>query len=367
MRTFSLIAGSCCLLLAAIISGGADDRDAGKRPPPPVPGAKNAARAATKPAPGAIEKNGARTPPKDKAVEDDKPAPEKALAETDEAEAPDKYVEDRAAILETAVKFIDAYSERDAGAIASLFAPDAEYIDEQGTTFRGRDEIEQNLKIFFEGHPAATLEMHIESLRFLTPEVAIEDGSSTCICEEGGSRYHSRYTVVHAKVDGKWLVASSRESVSPGQPRHAAHLKQLDWLLGEWIDQDDDSVVQFECAGSEDGRYLLRNFTISVGREKVITGTQRMGWDPASGALKSWTFDSDGGHFEGAWHRDDEKWYLSSSGITSDGRHASGTAVYTPINAHTMTWQLVNREIGGVHLPDSDEFTLVRTAPAPEK
>jgi hypothetical protein len=66
-------------------------------------------------------------------------------------------------------------------------------------------------------------------------------------------------------------------------------------------------------------------------------------------------------------HRDDDRWYLSSSGITSEGRQASGTAIYTVVNPHTMTWQLVNREIGGVHLTDSEEFTLVRTAPAPEK
>jgi len=197
--------------------------------------------------------------------------------------------------------------------------------------------------------------------------VAIEDGSSRCVCEEGSPGHRSLYTTVHAKVDGEWLVVSSREYAAPGQPEHALHLRQLDWLLGEWIDQDDDSVVQFHCAYSDDGHYLLREFTISVAGEKVITGTQRIGWDPASGKLRSWTFDSAGGHFEGVWVHDDDRWYLNSSGITSDGRAASGTAIFTPVSPHTMTWQVVNREIGGVRRPDREEVIMVRTAPEPEK
>jgi uncharacterized protein (TIGR02246 family) len=355
MRTLVCIAAFG--ILAALTLAGADGQDTGKRPPPPVPAnAKTGPRPAAKPAPDANQK-----PPAPAG------AAKKLAVPNDDADATDQYADDRAAILKSAVTFLAAYSDHDAGAVASLFSPDAEYVDEEGTTFRGRDEIEANLKSFFEAHPDSVLEMQIDSLRFVTPAVAIEDGSSSCTIAAGKPGHRSLYTVVHVKVDGKWVVASSREYVAKGQPEHALHLTELNWLLGDWVDQDDDSVVQFRCAASEDGHYLLRDFTVSVGGWKTITGTERIGWDPRSGKIRSWTFDSDGGHFEGAWSRDGEKWLLNSSGITSDGRLASGTAIFTPVNGHTMTWQVVNREIGGARELDSDEFTLVRTLPAPEK
>lgn len=344
-------------LLFASMYLGAADKDA-KKPPQvalPARGATATPAAKAKPAEAAATKAV-------KPADDDE-----QLGVTDNSETPDKYAADKEAILDTAEAFVKAYVNQDAAAIAALFSPDAEYIDESGTEYRGRDEIETTLKEFIKDHPKASLSLEIESLRFLTPELAVEDGASMCVCDEGGPAHRSRYTAIHTKVDGKWLVASSREKSIGDKREHAARLKDLDWLVGEWIDQDDDSVVHFRCDFSDDGNYLLRDFTVSVAGEKVITGTQRIGWDPAAGKLRAWTFDSDGGFFEGVWYRDEDKWFLTARGITSDGEEASGTAIYTPVNRHTMTWQAVNRLSGGTRTADSEEFTLVRMAPGPEK
>lgn len=57
---------------------------------------------------------------------------------------------------------------------------------------------------------------------------------------------------------------------------------------------------------------------------------------------------------------------LKCIGVTADGQTASGTSIYTFINEHTMTWQLVDHEIAGVQLDDSELVTIVRRAPSPE-
>jgi hypothetical protein len=115
------------------------------------------------------------------------------------------------------------------------------------------------------------------------------------------------------------------------------------------------------------GNYLIRDFQVVVAGQSVLSGSQRTGWDPVSGKLRAWTFDSDGGYFEGTWHRDGEKWVLTSQGVTADGQEAAGTAIFTLVDANTITWQAVDRKIDGERLEDSDQFTLVRKGPQPDR
>ena len=354
MRTISCVS-ALAIVIAAICLSSADEKSAQDRKAP-APAAQRSDKSGVGTAAGKAAKPAQPTETRDKKADG---------VVVDESTTPDKYAADREAIVASAEAFVAAYVARDASAIAALFAPDAEYVDENGKVSQGRKEIERTLKEFFENHDAARIEMEIDSLRFLRPDLAVEDGATTCYPTTVGASHHSRYTAIHTKIDGKWLVASVREHGAHGQRVRAAQLRQLDWLVGDWIDQDDDSVVHFQCNYSGDGNFLIRNFTVSVAGAKVISGTQRIGWDPSIGKLRAWTFDSDGGHFDGIWAFDGERWILTSSGITSDGRAASGVSIFTPVNRHSMTWQAVNRQLDGMRLPDSEEFALVRMGPAP--
>ena len=51
------------------------------------------------------------------------------------------------------------------------------------------------------------MEVSIQSIRFVSPAVAMEDGTTTVTHRAGEPAEHSRYTVVHVKHDGKWLMA----------------------------------------------------------------------------------------------------------------------------------------------------------------
>ncbi len=52
--------------------------------------------------------------------------------------------------------FVKAYEAGDAKAIVACFTPDAEYVDEAGTVFEGRESIEACLTAFFEENPDAS-------------------------------------------------------------------------------------------------------------------------------------------------------------------------------------------------------------------
>jgi uncharacterized protein (TIGR02246 family) len=316
--------------------------------------AKGPDKAAAKPA----DKAGAK--PADKNA--DKAAANAAAPENNSA----KNAADEEAIRATAETFAKAYVARDAKAIAAHFTPDAEYVDEHGNVFEGRQAIEDALTAFFAENSGYQLDVDIDTIRFLSPGVAIEDGTTTLTHPEGAATDYSHYTTVHVKTAGKWLAASVREHAPKDRREHRAQLQQLEWLVGDWVDEDDDSIVEFTCQAVDNGNFLLRQFSVKIAGEEAMSGTQRIGWDPISGKLRAWIFDSEGGYAEGTWHRNEESWVLKSTGVTADGQTASGTSIYTFVSDDIMTWQAIDHEIAGVQLPDSEVVTIVRKPPHPE-
>ena len=272
---------------------------------------------------------------------------------------------DEEAIRLTGETFVKAYCDGDAKSIAAQFTPDAEFIDERGTVYQGREAIEGAMTALFAENAGCKIEMDIETIRFVSPGVAVEDGTTMFTTSDGEESVYSRYTAIHVKTDGKWLAASVRDRAPKNRRQHRTQLQQLAWLQGEWVHESSDSVVIFTCEAADGGNFLVRKFAIRIAGQDSMNGTQRIGWDPLTGKLRAWIFDSEGGYSDGFWHRDENSWVLKSSGVTSEGETASSTSIYTFVNEHTMTWQSVDHEIAGVELPDSEPITIVRRAPVP--
>lgn len=348
MRLIMKLSG-CALALAAICLA------VGAEPVQPQGDSKAVAKAARKSAAKNAKKSA--VPPADKA------APAAAAAPV----AAEKNSADEQAIRETAETFASAYNKADAKAVAAHFTPDGEYVDEQGNVFQGRQAIEDSLTDYFIENPGSRLEVAGGTIRFVSAGVAIEEGTTTVTHPDGVPSDCSRFTAVHVKINGKWLTASSFEHAAKELRQHSLQLQQLEWLVGDWVDEDDDSIVEFTCQPIDDGNFLLRQFIIKISGQEAMTGTQRIGWDPISGKLRAWVFDSDGGYSEGTWHRNGDSWIAKMTGVTSDGQVASGTSIYTFISEHIMTWQAVDHEIAGVALPDSDVIIIVRRPPPPEE
>lgn len=266
--------------------------------------------------------------------------------------------------------FVKAYEAGDAAGVAAHFTTDAEYVDETGSVLQGREAIAECLVEFFKDHPKCRLEKNVNSIRVLSPGVAVEDGHTVMCHENDGCPIECHYSTVYVKVDGKWLAASMRDRMPTDLQEHATQLRELDWLIGDWVEEGDDAVVNFSCNAADNGNFLLRSFAIHVAGQDAMTGTQRIGWDPQARKLRTWIFDSEGSFGEGFWHRrsdedGSESWVLKITGVMADGQTASSTSIYTAVDEQTMTWQSVDHEISGVHQPDSDIVTIVRSAPVP--
>lgn len=166
------------------------------------------------------------------------------LLTTADASAAD-HRDDEAAIRKAAEAYTIAFDKRDAKALAALWSPNAVYSSPiGGKQVEGRPAIEAEFAGMFKQAGEARLSVKIASIRFITDNVATEDGTAQVV-RPGEPPSESTYTAIHVKKEGKWLIDSVRETVLPEPPTAAEHLKDLDWMVGQWGDAD--SGVREDC------------------------------------------------------------------------------------------------------------------------
>jgi uncharacterized protein (TIGR02246 family) len=269
---------------------------------------------------------------------------------------------DEQAIRAASAAFVKAYNSGDPKTLAALFTEDAECADEHGNLIMGTKSITEN----FASRPGSKMEVQIDSIRFLSPDVAKEEGRCTIKPDGSGPPEVSRYTVLYVRKDGKWLQSSVREHAEEALSPHD-RLKELEWMIGEWVDESDAAVIFTTCRWSEDQNFLLRRYSVQIQGKIGSTGTQRIGWDPISNSFRSWVFDDQGGYSEGLWSRDGQRWVVKSSGPLRDGKISTETNIITPVNRDMARWKSVDRTASGMLLPDTPEFVLVRKPPQPQR
>jgi uncharacterized protein (TIGR02246 family) len=269
---------------------------------------------------------------------------------------------DESTIRANVAAFVKAYNARDAKAVANLFSPEAQVIDEEGETVQGRDAIEKKVADTFADAPQGRIQLYIDSIRFAGTALAIETGKATVTSSPGDTPDVSKYTAVHIKSkDGKWLLGFVRDEEDT-ELTNFERLKPLEWLIGDWIDESPDSVVLTTCKWSDNKNFLLSDINIRVQGSNAMHLTQRIGWDPLTKQIKSWLFDSDGGYGESFWTRDGDRWLVKATAVRRDGTTASMTNIYTPTGKDSYTWQTTDRVVAGAVLPPI-EIKVVRKPP----
>jgi uncharacterized protein (TIGR02246 family) len=300
-------------------------------------------------------------------VAQDRPAQESAPAGGPTA-APQERESDVRAITDLLAAFVKAYNARDAKALGNLFLPDAEIVDDDGEVTRGRNAIIERFSSKFAGGEGDKLTVNSVSLRFLGTDLAIEEGTATLSIGLDGTLRSNRYSVIYARQDGHWLHARIRdEPEEDDEDSPHDRLVELEWMLGDWVNESDDEIVTTHCKWSDEGNFLLREFDVKIEGRIALRGTQRIGWDAQRGQFRMWVFDDSGGFAEGLLSRDDDRWVVKGSGVRSDGKSVSFTNVITVLGKDRLRWEIFDRTVGGVAAADTDRFEVVRRAPLPGK
>ncbi|MBL8869291.1 MAG: SgcJ/EcaC family oxidoreductase [Planctomycetaceae bacterium] len=258
--------------------------------------------------------------------------------------------------------FVDAYNKKDAKQIASLFLEQAYLVDERDDVVQGRANIESTFASLFAGVPDSKIETNVESIRFLTSNLAVELGSTAITFNDGTVEY-SRYSCVHV-LDGKdWKMGLVRDIAL--KPSHRDHLAALSWMVGEWVDENDGTKVRTHCEYVHHGSFLLQNIIVENAGQVTLTMQQRIGWDPIGQRFKSWVFDSEGGYGEANWTPTENGWLLKFTGVNSDGQLSSATNHIQPLGVSKYVFESVDRVVGNQLMP-ALKIQVVKQPPKPK-
>jgi hypothetical protein len=177
-----------------------------------------------------------------------------------------------------------------------------------------------------------------------------------------------------------WLASSSRLSETIAQEKKAESttadpikekraeaeadnpLATLEWLVGDWVDGNEESTVEFSCHFTKNRSFLVRSFRTFKQDGAGMSGMQIIAWDPARETIRSWTYDSAGGFGEETWSQTGDRYTIRAKYTLPDGGVGSALNVLTYVNEDVCTWKSINREIDGEFQPDSAQVIIVRAA-----
>ena len=239
-----------------------------------------------------------------------------------------RAAEKEAAVRQAGKTYVEALRRGDGKALAALWTVDGVYVDATGRSVKAQELIEQSF-----GSDATTQtkdDVTVDpnsSIRFVTPNVAIEEGTSSATAAGSADGAAGHYTAIWVNHGQGWQLASLREL---GIRSDSSRLDALAWMIGDWVGKGDDLIVRSSAYWSENKKFIVRRFTVEQAGTKVLGATQRIGWDPAAGKIRSWVFDSEGGITEGRWRSEGDSWIVKTTGVLPNGSQSSAINFWIP-------------------------------------
>ena len=261
-------------------------------------------------------------------------------------------------------KYQQAYDRGDAKTLASFYADDIDYIDQDGLEVKGRGEMERLFMENFQANPGSKIAITIEEAKPLTPDVQVNRGVAT-VTATSGLTESTRYAAVLAKKNDGWQICQLTETATPA-PNASSQLEALKWLIGNWENNDAAQTVETKVEWAGDKNFLVRTFKLKGAEESETDGWEIVGWDPDRRQIRSWIFDSNGGFGESSWSYDSGNWSIRASNELPDGSRSTAENVLTKVNDNKFTWESQNRTLDGEPQPSLPKMVVYRTASNPQ-
>jgi uncharacterized protein (TIGR02246 family) len=259
-------------------------------------------------------------------------------------------------------KYQGAYDRGDAKALASFYAEDIDYIDQDGAETKGRSEMEKLFAESFQANPGAKIAITIEELKSLAPDVQVNRGVAT-VTAPSGLANSTRYIAVLTKKHDGWKISQLTETAAPA-PRASSQIEALKWLVGNWKSKDAGQTVETKVEWAGGKNFLVRTFKLK-GEEAETDGWEIVGWDPDGEQIHSWIFDSNGGFGESSWSYVGGHWLIRASNVLPDGSRSTAENVLTKVDGNKFTWESQNRTLDGQPQPLVSKIVVQRTTSNP--
>lgn len=259
-----------------------------------------------------------------------------------------------------AAGYVEAFNRGDADSVAGYWSPEAVYANRMTSEeVTGRDAIAGQFEALFASSPDLKLAVDVQSVRFVSPNVAVENGTASFLSPDADPELVT-YSAVYVRRSDEWLLDRVTDESRLVTDERSNRLLELQWMIGEWEDRDENATISTECNWTKSRSFITRQFGVSIGDQVRMSGMQIIGWDPVHEHVRSWTYDSDGGVSEGVWSRDGDRWYVRKKGFTADGRAVTALNIVTRLDDDAFKLQSIERSVAGTMLPNTDEVLVER-------
>jgi uncharacterized protein (TIGR02246 family) len=261
---------------------------------------------------------------------------------------------DRAAVRGRTQEFLKALAKGDAKEVAAFWTATGEYVRGE-LTIRGRANIEKAYAEHLKKIQPGTVTVESDSIRFLSDDTAVQEGVFVVKRPNPAETKRGHFSVLFVRSGGKWYFGMLRES------SEETSLQELAWLVGTWTFSSEGDETRMAVEWTENKKYLLCR-TTRKGDDQTVTATQILAVHPATDAIQSWTFESDGSLGEAVWARHDKGWTAKVTSFTADGDKVTATTTLTPVDENTFTFQSTDRTVDGERAADIGPFKATRSA-----
>jgi uncharacterized protein (TIGR02246 family) len=267
--------------------------------------------------------------------------------------------------IEAQIKALnEAIARRDAKAVAAMFAPDGEFVDVEGTHFKGQPALEKNFSEDFAQATGEQPELSIDSVG-TTGENRAKASGWVAIHTGHSGRSFDRVPVTtvelqFVKQGQQWLITNANETAMPKRIESGNPLQSLGWLIGDWTASNNGVTAKMHAEWTKDKNFIRCNYEIIDKSGKVENTQQVFGYDPRNDSVVSWNFDSTGGFGDAQWLQTNGEWVAESQAVERSGNVSTASNVWRPLDANTITWQSVDRRLDGVPVPDLEPVKLHR-------
>jgi uncharacterized protein (TIGR02246 family) len=264
---------------------------------------------------------------------------------------------DQAAVRGRTQEFLMALAKGDAKELAAFWTATGEYARGSDLTIRGRANIEKAYAEHLKKKQPGTVTVEGDSIRFLSDDTAVQEGVFVVKRPNPAESTRSQFSALFVRSGGKWYFGQLRESPE------ATSLQELAWLVGSWTYVSDGAQTRMVVEWTESKKYLLCRTTRKQD-DQTTTSTQILAVHPATDAIQSWTFESDGSLGEAVWSRKDKGWTAKVTSFDADGDKVTATTILTPIDENTFTFQSTDRTVDGERAADIGPIKVARGAAA---
>jgi uncharacterized protein (TIGR02246 family) len=259
---------------------------------------------------------------------------------------------DQAAVRARTQEFLKALAKADPKGAAAFWTKTGEYAREE-LTIRGRDNIEKAYAEHLKKKQPGTVTVEGDSVRFLSEDTAVQEGVFVVKRANPAESTRSSFSALFVRSGGQWYFGLLRET--PEGPS----LQELAWLVGSWTFASDGAETRMVVEWADGKKHLVCR-TTSKQDGQATTATQILAVHPDTGALRSWTFESDGSLGEAVWSRGDKGWTAKVTSYTADGDKVTATTVLTPVDENTFTFRSTDRTVEGEKAEDVGPIKVTR-------